>query len=326
MPYPPYEITSGIIHQVESIGELLGSSPIRILEASQPRLRRFNQIRNIQASLEIEGNTLTLEQVTAVIEGKRVLGDPAEIQEVRNALLAYESMKNWRPSKKADLLKAHRLLMTGLVDKPGSFRQGSVGIQRGEEIVHVAPPAERVPSLVTDLMKWLREKEEHPLISSCVFHYELEFIHPFSDGNGRLGRLWQTLILSKWKQLFSMLPLETVVRDRQKDYYKALGQADKAGAATGFVEFMLDAIRQALGEALGSSDQVGDQVSDQVAALLKCIGKGEKTAAQLMESLGLTHRPTFRKNYLNPALEQGFIERTDPASPRSPKQKYRIKS
>jgi len=246
--YPPYEITPGILHQVESIGELLGSAALKDLSASQPRLRRKHQIRTIQASLEIEGNTLSLEQVTAVIEGKRVLGDPAEIQEVRNALLAYQSMEDWVPSRKIHLLKAHRLLMTGLVDRPGSYRRGSVGIQRGKQIVHVAPPAERVPGLMVELLKWVRVKKEHPLISSAVFHYELEFIHPFQDGNGRLGRLWQTLILSQWKPVFAFLPIETVVRDRQSDYYKALGQADKSGASTVFVEFMLHVYQSAIQE------------------------------------------------------------------------------
>lgn len=326
MSSPPYEITPGILYLVESIGELLGSSVIKEFQGSQPKLRRKNRIRSIQASLEIEGNTLTLDQVTAVIEGKRVLGDPTEIQEVRNALLAYQSMKEWKPSKQSDLLKAHRVLMTGLVDRPGTFRQESVGIQRGKQLVHVAPSADRVPALMNDLLQWLRMKKEHPLISSCVFHYETSFIHPFMDGNGRLARLWQTLILAQWKPLFAFMPIETVVRDRQSDYYKALGEADKAGTSTVFVDFMLKAMLQALEEASKATDQVTDQVSDQVNALLKCLKDGAQTAAELMKALGLSHRPTFRKNYLNPALESGLIERTDPDSPRSPRQKYRLKS
>jgi hypothetical protein len=177
-----------------------------------------------------------------------------------------------------------------------------------------------VPALVDDLLAWLRKTDEHPLVASSVFHYEFEFIHPFQDGNGRLGRLWQTLTLSAWKPVFAMLPIESIVRDHQQDYYAVLGQADRAADATGFIEFMLKAILHAIKE----SDQVSDHVSDQVIRLVDVMGTSARSASDIMAELGLAHKPTFRKNYLNPALAAGLIEMTSPGSLRSPNQKYRL--
>lgn len=287
-----------------------------------PHLRRENRIRTIQASLSIENNTLSLEQVTAVINGKRVLGHPREIQEVRNAFSAYEEMDKWNPASLDDLLSAHRILMAALVDEPGAFRSGGVGIYRGNQLVHMAPPASQVSRLLSDLLNWFHLTEEHPLVTSCIFHYELEFIHPFSDGNGRIGRLWQTLILRDWKPLMAYLPVETVVRDHQQEYYRVLTEADTLADITPFIEFMLRALLEAIQET--ATDQVNDQVTDQVARLLKKIGKNEQSASDLMRAIGLSHRPTFRKNYLKPALEAGWIELTHPDSLRSPMQRYRL--
>lgn len=320
---PPYTLTPAIVHLVAEIGEIIGRYTVLTEQNLTPHLRRENRIRTIQASLAIENNTLTLEQVTAVIDGKRVLGHPREIQEVRNAFAAYEAMEGWSPSSRDDLLAAHGLLMSALVDHPGLFRFGSVGIFRGKELVHMAPPADRVPQQMDALLDWLKRTEEHPLVASCLFHYELEFIHPFADGNGRMGRLWQTLILRKWKPLLAYLPVETVIQERQEDYYRVLAEADQRAEATPFVEFMLLALRDAISEAV-STDQVGDQVSDQVALMMKAVGGGERGGTDLMKALGLSHRPTFRGNYLNPALEGGWIERTQPDSPRSPTQRYRL--
>jgi len=320
---PPYTITPAILNLVAEISELIGRYTILAEQNLTPRLRRENRIRTIQASLAIENNTLTLEQVTAVIDGKRVLGLPREIQEVRNAFAAYEAMDNWHPASEADLLVAHSLLMSTLVDQPGVFRSGGVGIFRGEHLVHMAPPADRVPYLMVDLLDWLKRSEEHPLIGSCLFHYELEFIHPFADGNGRMGRLWQTLILRQWKPLLGYLPVETVIRERQNEYYRALAEADERADAAPFVEFMLQALRDAMREA-GGTDQVSDQVSDQVKMLLEAIGNSELSGSELMNALGFSHRPTFRANYLNPAMEGGWLDRTQPGSPRSPTQRYRL--
>jgi Fic family protein len=321
---PPYHIIPTILNCIEQIGEALGKLRVHTDSAIVPRLRRGNRIKTIQASLEIEGNTLNLEQVTAILEGKRVLGLPREIQEVRNAFAAYEELQNWTPHSRKDLLAAHGLLMAGLVDEIGRFRSSSVGIHRGRKVVHIAPPADRVPALINDLLAWLKKTDEHPLIASCVFHYEFEFIHPFQDGNGRLGRLWQTLILSKWRPVFAMLPVESIIRDRQRDYYAAFGQADHVADATAFIEFMLNAILQAIEEAAQGSDQESDYHSDQVIRLLRVLRKSLRSASDIMAELGLAHRPTFRKNYLHPALAAGLIEMIHPDTPRSRNQKYRL--
>lgn len=321
---PPYTISPLIVRHIAEISELVGRYAVGGNTPLTPRLRRSNRLRTIQASLAIENNSLTLEQVTAVLNGKRVLGSPREIQEVRNAFLAYERLENWEPAERRDLLAAHEVIMAGLVDRPGAFRSGAVGVFRGKRVVHMAPSARRVGILMDDLLEWLKNTDEHPLVASSLFHYELEFIHPFADGNGRMGRLWQTLILSKWKPLMAYLPVETVIHDRQEQYYRALAQADRAGDATPFAEFILDSLRVALEEAI-RSDQVTDQVSDQVAGMLAVLAEGgEMPAADVMAKLGLSHRPTFRKNYLAPALRAELIERTLPESPRSPTQRYRL--
>lgn len=322
---PPLTLTPTMLNLVAEISEQVGQLLASQAPTMTPQLRRGNRIRTIQASLAIENNTLSVEQVTAVLEGKRVLGLPREIQEVRNAFDAYEAMPSWRPYSRADLLAAHGLLLRGLIDDAGRFRRGGVGIYRGERLLHMAPPATRVPQLVDDLLGWLGRAELHPLIASCVFHYEFEFVHPFADGNGRMGRLWQTLILSRWRPVLAYLPVETVICDQQDAYYAALALADRQAEATPFIEFMLQALRSALREAL--TDQVGEQVSDQVARLLQVLPNGvAMKASELMQRLGLAHRPTFAKNYLRPALAAGLIEMTDPASPRSPTQQYRRKS
>jgi Fic family protein len=321
---PQYRITPGILHCVEEIGEALGK--LRTLSDSSvaPLLRRGNRIKTIQASLEIEGNTLNLDQVTAVLAGKRVLGQPHEIQEVRNAFAAYEELANWAADSRSDLLAAHGVLMAGLADEAGRFRSGNVGIHRGTEVVHVAPPPAQVPGLIDDLLAWLKETGEHPLVASCVFHYSFEFIHPFRDGNGRLGRLWQTLILSQWRPVFAMLPVESIIRDHQQEYYAALAASDQDVNATAFIDFMLNAILQAIRESDLGSDQVTDQQSDQVMRLLTALGRSPRSASDLMTELGLSHRPTFRKNYLHPALTAQLVEMVHPDTPRSRSQKYRL--
>ncbi len=319
---PPFTVTSQVLDLVAQIGEEIGRQGSRGGTSLTPALRRGNRLRSIHASLAIENNSLSLDQVTAVIAGRRVLGPPQEIQEVRNAFAAYEAMDQWQPHSAKDLLAAHRLMMTGLVDHAGRYRSGSVGIAQGAKVVHLAPPAQRVPGLMKDLLGWLKGTDVHPLVASSVFHYELEFIHPFADGNGRMGRLWQTLILSRWKPLLAFLPVESVIRERQSEYYQALGASDKAGQSTIFIEYLLSALLQALRET-AATDQVTDPVSDQVTALLKCLGNRTLSAVECMKRIGLSHRPTFRQNYLQPALDAGLIERTLPEKPNSRLQKYR---
>nr|HPG58625.1 Fic family protein [Candidatus Wallbacteria bacterium] len=288
-----------------------------------PILRRGNRLRTIQASLAIENNSLSLEQVTGIISGKRIIGPPREIQEVKNAFAAYELIESLDPLSEKGLLKAHKILMTALVDDAGKYRSGGVGIVKGRKIIHVAPPAKRIASLMADLFSWLKNTDAHPLIASSVFHYELEFIHPFADGNGRMGRLWQTLILSKWKPTLAYLPVESVIRDRQDDYYGVLSECDRTANSTSFVEFMLEAILKTLNENI-FTDQVADQVTDQVVKLLNVFDETPISAFEIMKNLGLSHRPTFRNNYLHPALEEGLIEMTIPDKPNSRLQKYRI--
>ncbi|MBS0463612.1 MAG: Fic family protein [Proteobacteria bacterium] len=331
-PYsPPFSLTATVLDRVAVICEQVGRWRAQAGNAPSPRLRREQRIRSVQASLAIENNSLSLEQVTAVLDGRPVLAPPREVQEVRNAFAAYERLGDWAPNAAADVLAAHGVLMHALMDAPGGWRSGGVGIYRGKQLMHMAPPASQVPRLMADLLGWLRQTTVHPLVASCVFHYEFEFIHPFADGNGRMGRLWQTLILSRWQPVLAWLPVESVVRDRQADYYAALAAADAASDATVFVEFMLDALATALTDAItgaATSDQVSDHASDQVpppvAQLLAVLGTGEAvSASELMRRLGLKHRPSFRQRFLQPALAGGWLAMTQPDAPRSPTQTYR---
>ena len=262
-PYaPPLTLTPALLSQVAAIAEALGRWSARQDAQPSPRLRRENRIHTIQASLAIEQNSLSLEQVTALFDGQRVIGPARDIQEVRNAITAYEMLPRWEAANRQHLLEAHGLLMAGLIDVPGRFRSGGVGIYRGDQLVHMAPPAARVPSLVADLLGWLGISDWHPLITSCVAHYELEFIHPFADGNGRLGRLWQTLILSRWNALLAWLPIEEVIRSRQQGYYESLGQADRQGDLEPFVAYQLEAIHDALRSEISS--EKGSEISSEI--------------------------------------------------------------
>ena len=234
------------------------------------------------------------------------------------------------PASVDDLLKAHKLMMNGLVSENGKFRSGGVGVFDGDMLIHMAPPAGFVPEHIHNLFAWYQQSELHPLIKSTIFHYEFEFIHPFADGNGRMGRMWHSLLLGKWKDLFFWLPIEELIQFRQKEYYDALGAADKQADSAGFVELMLEIIRDSLTEVTvvgRSTDQHSDQVADQdktpTERLLYVLSDKTLSATELMDRLGLSHKPTFRKNYLNPALEQNLIERTIPDKPNSRNQKYR---
>lgn len=327
---PPFHMTDKMTSLIAEISEQVGRITVLQEGTISPHLRRENRIRTIHSSLAIEHNSLSLEQVTAILDGKRVLGNPNEIKEVQNAYEAYELMLRLNPASVDDLLKAHKLMMNSLVSENGRFRSGGVGVFDGEVLIHMAPPAEFVPEHIHNLFAWYQTSELHPLIKSAVFHYEFEFIHPFADGNGRMGRMWHSLLLGKWKEMFFWLPIEELIQSRQKEYYDALGAADKQADSAGFVELMLEIIRDSLTEitVVGrSTDQDGDQVTDQdktpIERILSALGDETLSATELMERLGLSHRPTFRKNYLNPALEQKLIERTIPDKPNSKNQKYR---
>ncbi len=331
---PPFHMTDKMTSLIAEISEQVGRITVLQEEAISPHLRRENRIRTIHSSLAIEHNSLSLEQVTAILDGKRVLGNPNEIKEVQNAYEAYELLLRLNPASVDDLLKAHKLMMNGLMPENGRFRSGGVGVFDGEVLIHMASPAEFVPEHIHNLFAWYQQSELHPLIKSAIFHYEFEFIHPFADGNGRIGRMWHSLLLGKWKELFFWLPVEELIQSRQKEYYDALGAADAQADSAGFVELILEIIKDSLTEVTvvgHNNDQDSDQVTDQVAdqdktpadRLLFALGNDTLPAADLMVRLGLSHKPTFRKNYLNPALEQKLIERTIPDKPNSRNQKYR---
>ena len=255
---PPFTITDEITTLVAEIAEKVGHLTASAEQLPTPQLRRENRIKTIQSSLAIENNSLSLDQVTAIVEGKRVLGAPNEIQEVKNAIDAYELMLELNPYKEKDMLKAHKLMMTDLVRECGRFRTGGVGVFNGEVCIHMAPPAQRVPLLIGELLDWVKTTKTHPLISSCVFHYEFEFIHPFADGNGRLGRMWQTLLLMQWKPIFAWIPVETIVKEHQQEYYAAIMKSDHEASSTPFIVFMLGCLKEALDE-MEESNQKSNQ-------------------------------------------------------------------
>ncbi|POT27021.1 Fic family protein [Citrobacter freundii] len=269
---PPFVVTPLILNQVIEIGELMGHWAAMAGRTS-PLLRKENRIRTIQASLAIEHNSLTTEQVTALMEGKRILAPAKDIQEVRNAILAYEKMSEWKSGKLSDLLQAHRVLMLGLVDNPGQLRTGNVGVYREKQLIHMAPPASQVLRLMNDLLGWLKTTELHPLIAGAVFHYEFEFIHPFADGNGRMGRLWQTLILREWRSELAWLPVETLIHYQQDRYYQVLGLCDRQSSCTPFIEFILENNISALQEGLGRSSALSEEMSEEMSADLLEIEK-----------------------------------------------------
>ena len=309
---PPFKITSQIIDLIsqisEAVGEInsLGNNP-RHLE-----LRKENRIKTIHSSLAIENNSLSIEQITAIIEGKRVLGNPNEIQEVKNALQAYELLLTLNPYEEKDLLKAHKLMMSDLVERNGKYRNEGVGVFDGKQVVHLAPPADRVPFLMADLFQWLKNSDVHPLIKSCVFHYEFEFIHPFQDGNGRMGRLWQTVILKDWKSVFAWLPIETLIKENQDEYYKALSSNDSNADSTNFIVFMLQTILNTIKEILETEKKITRKINVKITANQKKILEAIKqnpfvTQEELSQIVGIA-KLNINKN-MKKLQEQGIIER-----------------
>ena len=250
---PPYEITTQILKYITSISEKIGEVNAKYLIKTNPTLRKQNQIKTIHSSLRIEGNTLTEEQITAILENKRVVGPEKDILEVLNAFEVYKNINKLKPESEKDFLKAHQLLLQKLIKDSGTYRKQSVGIVKGSKVEHIAPPFENVPYLMKDLFEYLKDENEITLIKSCVFHYEMEFIHPFLDGNGRMGRLWQTLILMQEYPIFEFLPFETLISKNQKEYYNALSVSDKEGKSTKFIEYMLKIIEDSLIELLKNS-------------------------------------------------------------------------
>ena len=256
---PPFQITNAIIDHVAEIAELVGKLSLSSHLSGNPTLRRTNRIRTIHGSLAIEQNTLSLEQITAVLNGKHVLAPPKDIAEVKNAYEIYERLDELDPYSVDDLLTAHGIMTRGLVEESGVFRSRPVGVVDQEgHILHFGTLPQYVPGLVEELLDWTKNSNLHMLIRSCVFHYELELIHPFADGNGRVGRLWHTLLLSKWNPAFAWLPVESIIYDNQQEYYAAINASNNAGESTVFIEFMLSAIKASLVETIDASDEMSD--------------------------------------------------------------------
>ena len=282
---PPFEITNAIIGDVAEIAELVGRLTSTNQLSANPHLRRTNRIRTIHGSLAIEQNTLTLEQVTAVLNGKQVLAPPKDIAEVKNAYEIYERLDELDPYSVDDLLTAHGIMTRGLVDESGVFRSKPVGVVDPEgHILHFGTLPQYVPDLVMELLDWVKNSDVHMLIRSCVFHYEFELIHPFADGNGRVGRLWHTLLLSKWNPAFAWLPVESIIHDRQQEYYAAINASNDAGESTVFIEFMLSAIKASLTDAINLSDGMSDGPMDKATMRWKQIEKFLKTHPFIMNA------------------------------------------
>lgn len=252
---PPYEITNEIVLRIAAVSEKIGQINARLLDKPSPQLRKQNRIRTIHSSLGIEGNTLSESQVTALMDNKRVLGPKKDVNEVLNAIQVYQQLDTFDPTSPKSFLKAHQMLMKGLVAENGKYRTKGVGIVKGNKIAHLAPPAKNVPYLMNELFEYLEHSKEIALIKSCVFHYEMEFIHPFVDGNGRMGRLWQTLILYKTYPLFEYLPFENIIHQNAKQYYKALSKSDKTGSSTPFILYMLKVIDASLEQMLDAKNR-----------------------------------------------------------------------
>ena len=282
---PPFEITNTMIHQVAEIAELVGKLTSTNQLSVNPTLRRTNRIRTIHGSLAIEQNTLSLEQVTAVLNGKQVLAPPKDIAEVKNAYEIYERLNELDPYSVDDLLTAHGIMTRGLVEESGVFRSRPVGVVDQEgRILHFGTLPQYVPDLVMDLLDWTKTSDIHMLIRSCVFHYELELIHPFADGNGRIGRLWHTLLLSRWNPAFAWLPVESMIHARQSEYYAAINASNNAGESTVFIEFMLSTINASLIDAINTSDEMSDEPLDKATLRWKRIEKFLETHEFIMNS------------------------------------------
>lgn len=282
---PPFEITNAMIDHVAEIAELVGRLTSMNQLSANPTLRRTNRIRTIHGSLAIEQNTLTLEQVTAVLNGKQVLAPPKDIAEVKNAYEIYERLEELDPYAVDDLLMAHGIMTRNLVDESGVFRSRPVGVVDQEgHVLHIGTLPNYVPDLVMELLDWAKNSDIHMLIRSCVFHYEFELIHPFADGNGRVGRLWHTLLLSKWNPAFAWLPVESIIHDRQEEYYAAINASNDAGESTVFIEFMLTAIKASLIGAINTSDEMSDGPMDKATTRWKQIEKFLQTHEFIMNA------------------------------------------
>lgn len=295
-----------MLNLVANISEAIGSlNAMMAAEHPHPMLRKQSRIKTIQSSLAIENNTLSIEQVTDIVEGKHVLGSPNEIQEVKGAIAAYELLTNINPFNYKDILKTHGVMMQGLVSESGRWRSGGVGVFGEKGCVHLVPPAMRVPELMGNLFAWIKSTKTHPLISSCVFHYEFEFIHPFADGNGRMGRLWQTALLTQWRPIFAWLPIESMVKEHQQEYYDAIATSDNVGNSTAFIMFMLQCIKQTIDD-IETPKKTPKKTPKQI--ILDLIAENDKvTVQQMSDTLGMNKRNA--QKHINQMVKEGLIAR-----------------
>jgi Fic family protein len=303
---PPYQITPEILKLIVSVSEKLGQINAKFLDKPSPKLRKENRIKTIHSSLSIEGNTLTEEQITALIEDKRIIGPEKDVNEVLNAIKVYEQLKSFDPLSSKSFLKAHEILMNGLVTDNGKYRKTGVGIMAGNRIAHMAPPAENTPHLMNHLFNYLKVSKEITLIKSCVFHYEMEFIHPFIDGNGRMGRLWQTLILMKEYPVFEFIPFENMIHKTQKEYYHALSQSDKSGNSTPFIEYMLNVIDNSLYTMLDFKSRI--MVTEDRLSYFSEIGESEFSRKDYMNVFKEISSATASRD-LKKGVELGLFEK-----------------
>ena len=322
---PPFTITNEILSYVSSISEKLGRITATINMEAKPHLRKNNRIKSIHSSLKIEANSLSLGQVRDVINGKTVLGEQREIQEVKNAYAAYERLSEINPYSIKDLKQFHGIMTKYVVEESGVFRRGEEGVFNGDQCIFMAPPARLVPELMNNLFDWMEKEKNsvHPLILSSVFHYEFVFIHPFSDGNGRMARLWHTAILSKWKPIFEYIPIESQIAKFQDEYYNAIAKCHTDGASTIFIEFMLSQIDKILYDISIQSSEDNEQLSEYIKKLLHVMEYDVPyTSKTLMEKLDLKSKEGFRRNYLRPAIDRNLIRMTIPDKPNSRNQRY----
>ncbi|ALM93764.1 Fic family protein [Fusobacterium polymorphum] len=311
---PPFKITNEILNFVYEIGELVGKISAEKEFEKNLTLRRENRIKTIYSSLAIEQNTLTLEQVTDVINGKRVLAPPKDIKEVQNAYEIYERLEELNENSVKDLLLAHKIMTSELIKESGRFRSKNAGVYQGDKLIHMGTLPEYIPELINNLFLWLKKSEEHPLIKAAVFHYEFEFIHPFQDGNGRIGRLWHSLILSKWKKFFAWLPIESLVQKCQKEYYIAINNSNRDGESTEFILFMLKIIKETLIELIEiqkSTDKATDKATDKnkekIKSLIEYLDQNNSINNKEAQNL-LNISESAAKRFLNKLVKENILE------------------
>ncbi len=322
---PPFEITNKMLDLVASIMKKIGKLDNYKDLSKLPILRRNNRIHSIHSSLAIEDNSLSFKEVKDIIDGKIVVGNQREIQEVKNAYKAYEMMKQINPYSIKDLKKIHGIMTFLTVQESGEFRKGNEGVFDGDKCIHMCPKPEMVNSLMEQLFDWMKKNKNtiHPLILSSVFHYEFVFIHPFSDGNGRTVRLWQNILLSNWENIFEYVPIESQIKEYQDEYYKTINNCNLKGNSTEFIEFMLKMIDEILESLMESTTIEANHISIYVKKLLNIMEEQPAmTTKELMDKLGLKSRLSFRKNYIDPALANGLIKMTNPEKPTSKNQRY----